>query len=54
MAVLLPDGKLFQQPLGVIDIPVVPVVVHGIVLVDELMGGDVTAGIVGTDCAVPK
>jgi hypothetical protein len=52
MVVLLPVGKLFQQPLGVIDVPVVR---HGIVLavVDESVGGDVTVGIVGTDGAAP-
>jgi hypothetical protein len=55
MMVLLPDRKLCQQPLGVIDVPLVAEVGHGTVLavVDESVGGDVTVGIVGTDGAAP-
>jgi hypothetical protein len=43
--------KLFQQPAGVIDAPVVPAAGHGaaLVVVEEIVDGDVTVGIVGTD-----
>jgi hypothetical protein len=43
--------KLFQQPAGVIDAPVVPGAGHGaaLVVVEEIVDGDVTVGIVGTD-----
>jgi hypothetical protein len=43
--------KLFQQPAGVIDAPVVPGAGHGaaLVVVEEIVDGDETVGIVGTD-----